>query len=97
MRLVVLSSAERDLAALVDFIADDNPSAALQVFDTIWQSVNRLADFPQLGRKGRVERTRELVVPGLPYIIVYALTEQEVWILAVLHTSRKWPESFPTK
>jgi toxin ParE1/3/4 len=35
-----------------------------------------------------------LVVPGLPYIIPYYIRRQEVRILAVMHTSRKWPDEF---
>jgi addiction module RelE/StbE family toxin len=95
MNVVWLATAERDLDALTDYIAVDNPQAALRIFNTIRHSVERLAVHPHLGRAGRVERTRELVIPNLPYIVAYTITAQEVRILAVLHTARKWPESFP--
>jgi plasmid stabilization system protein ParE len=44
------------------------------------------------GRLGRIEGTRELVVPGLPYIILYSVAEDAILISAVIHTSRKWPK-----
>jgi toxin ParE1/3/4 len=94
MKIVWLATAERDLDALTDYIAEENPQAALRMYDTVRRSVDRLGSFPQIGRIGRVEQTRELVIPKLPYIVVYSIVPQEVRILAVLHTSRKWPDSF---
>lgn len=93
MKIVWLTSAERDLDALIDYIAEDSPETALQIFATIKHTLEKLAIFPLVGREGRVEGTRELVVPSLPYIIVYK-EAKEIWILAVLHTSRKWPSAF---
>jgi toxin ParE1/3/4 len=46
-----------------------------------------------IGRQGRVGGTRELVVQGTPYIVVYRVHD-DVEILAVVHGARKWPESF---
>ena len=53
-----------------------------------------LGDHPKIGRIGRVAGTYELVIPGIPYIVPYRIRNQEVQILSVYHTSRKWPESF---
>ena len=53
-----------------------------------------LGDHPKIGRIGRVAGTYELVIPGIPYIVPYRILNQEVQILSVYHTSRKWPESF---
>ena len=46
------------------------------------------------GREGRVTGTRELVIRGTPFIVGYRIEKKEVWILAVMHTARKWPEEF---
>jgi len=73
-------------------IREENPAAALMVVDRIEQLVKRLATFPESGRVGHVPRTRELVVPGLPYLVVYRLTPDAVEILRVFHTARNWPE-----
>ena len=55
-----------DLIALRDYIAQHNPSAAQRVAARIVKSVNRLATHPQFGKTGRVEGTRELVIPKFP-------------------------------
>jgi len=93
MNILWLETAQDDLNALTDYIAEDSPQQALQIFSTIRQSVDELAIFPSAGREGRVGQTRELVIPRLPYIAVYLVT-REVQILAILHTSRKWPVAF---
>ena len=53
-----------------------------------------LAEHPGIGRTGRVDGTRELVIPRLPYILPYQTKDRVIRILAVMHTSRKWPEIF---
>lgn len=50
---------------------------------------------PLLGRAGRVSGTRELVVPGLPYVVVYLLEGDDldgvVAILRIIHGAMRWP------
>ncbi len=75
----------------VDYIAADNPAVATQTAQRIWDCAQRLADQPAMGRPGRVPGTRELAVPGLPYILLYAVRSGAVIILRVLHTSMQWP------
>ncbi|HZE86853.1 MAG TPA: type II toxin-antitoxin system RelE/ParE family toxin [Methylomirabilota bacterium] len=93
MIILWLVAAEHDLEALTDYLTEDNPKTGLEIFNKIRQSVEKLKAYPFLGREGRVERTRELVIPNLPYIVVYSLTKN-IRILAILHTSRKWPDYF---
>ena len=93
MTILWLVSAEHDLEALTDYIAEDNPNTALQIFNKIRFSVEKLKIHPYLGRDGRVKHTRELIIPNLPFIVVYSISK-EIRILAVFHTSRKWPKEF---
>jgi len=69
LRVVWLRTAERNLEEQLEYIGDRNPRAANTLADKIAASVARLADHPRRGRPGRVAGTRELVVPGTPYII----------------------------
>jgi len=73
-------------------IARDRPGAAAQVAATILGTVELLADHPGLGRPGRLPGTRELVVPGTPYLIPYRVRGDRLEILAVFHGRRRWPE-----
>ena len=80
-----------DLEKQVVRIANDNPAAARGVANRIRETGNRLSDFAT-GHPGRVSGTYERSVRGLPYVIAYALTNDdcELTILRVIHTSRDW-------
>ncbi len=79
-----------DLLAIVDYISDDNPDAALALMDEIQGKVAQLPAHPKRCRPGRVKGTRELVVrPN--YIVVYAETTSAVTVLRVLHAAQMWP------
>jgi toxin ParE1/3/4 len=80
------------LAHLRSFIARDNPNAANRIASALLEAVERLAELPNLGRPGRVVTTRELVVPGTPYVIPYRLRGDRLEVLAVFHGRQKWPK-----
>jgi toxin ParE1/3/4 len=86
------SLARADLAGLVAYIANDDVSAAYRVHDEIRRQTERLAAHPEIGRLGRVRGTRELVIPGTPYIAAYRLADDVVTVLRVLHGARRWPQ-----
>ena len=91
MRVEWLPEAERSLAAQLEWIAEHNPWAALDMGDAIHAAVGRLADHPAMARSGRVAGTRELVVVGTPYSVVYRIGPSAVVILRVLHGAQRWP------
>ena len=92
MRLVWAQYALEDRRAIYDHIEADDARAAALVDTRIAEAVIRLIDFPESGRPGRAEGTRELVVPGLPYILPYRLRGDRVEILRVMHAARRWPK-----
>jgi plasmid stabilization system protein ParE len=91
VKLRWLTSGSETLRRHIAFIAADNPAAAVKVRRRIRTTVLRLCQFPESGRTGHVSGTRELVVSGLPYIVVYRLRENTVEILRVVHTSMNQP------
>ena len=93
MRVVWLVRALDDLDAIERFIEPENPTAARAVERRIKESVAILGSQPRLGRPGRIARTRELVVPGTPYIVAYTLGGDYVTVLAVIHGARTWPDA----
>lgn len=91
--IVWTDNARQDLDDIAAFIALDKPKAAEYVVRRIVEAVAGLSFYPRIGRAGRNEDTRELVISGTPYMAVYRLRER-FEILAIYHGARKWPELF---
>lgn len=79
-----------DLESAGEYIAEENLTAAKRMASRVQEGVEYLAGHPHMGRPGRLEGTRELVVSGTPFIVVYWVREGAVQILRVLHHARKW-------
>ena len=88
MLVTYASAARRDLNAIIDYISLEDRAAAERVFFAISDSVDRLADYPNMGHVGRVPDTRELSVTGPPYTVVYEVSAEAVTVLAVFHGAR---------
>jgi addiction module RelE/StbE family toxin len=90
MKLVWTKLANHDRKEIREYIALQNPDAALRLDTLISEKAFKLIDHPSLGRIGRIKGTRELVVHP-SYILVYDQTRDHIRILRVLHTARQWP------
>lgn len=95
MKLEWSRFALEDRNQIFDYIEQDNPRAAVVVDDRIRKQVEALVTFPDSGRPGRIEGTRELVILHTPYIAAYRIQYSTVRVLRVLHGARRWPEDFP--
>ena len=92
MRLEWSPFAIEDRDGIFDYIEEDSPRAAVVVDDRIRAQVTQLLEFPETGRPGRIEGTRELVIIRTPYIAAYRITGDTVRILRVLHGAQLWPD-----
>ena len=92
MKIVWTARARRNLRDAARYLTQFNPVAAMSMVKTVRSAPQHLVQFPASGRPGRIEGTRELVVPGTSYILPYRIGEGTVEILAVLHSSRQWPD-----
>lgn len=95
MKLVWTQRALEDRRAIFDDIEAEDPRAALAVDDRIASASRRLINFPNSGRPGRVENTRELVITRTAYIAPYRIEGNVVRILRVIHGARIWPDEIP--
>lgn len=82
------------LHSTYEYVSQESARAAQALIERILSVAERLRDFPRMGREGRVEGTRELVIAGTPLVVVYRLQRNRVEVLAVFHAARKWPEAF---
>ena len=92
MRLRWTNPALRDLGYIHAFIAEHGSDAALRGARMLRAQAESLTAHPQMGRPGRVEGTRELVVARSPFIITYRITAAAIDILAIRHGARQWPD-----
>jgi toxin ParE1/3/4 len=76
---------------IFNYIEAENPRAAANVDERIGAQVKILKKFPEAGRIGRVEGTRELVIHRTPYLAAYQVKGNTVRILRVLHGAQLWP------
>jgi toxin ParE1/3/4 len=87
--------ADIDLDKIEAYIAKENsPLVAIDVVMSIVDSVYLiLPDHPRAGRQGRLKNTRELVIDGVPFIVIYreSSSTSTVEILRVLHNAQQWP------
>ena len=77
---------------IIQYIARNNPTAAVELVDLLIEQAGRLDAHPKIGRAGRMKGTREWVAHP-HYVIVYHLVGKpaQVEILRVLHTAQQWP------
>jgi len=85
--------AQHDLLDLEEF-ARQKPSLGDRIADALEAACEQIVSFPNSGRPGRVDGTREVVLTGTPYILAYKVQPTRVTILAIIHGARRWPKSF---
>jgi addiction module RelE/StbE family toxin len=85
------SAAANDLENIANYLFEQTPENAARLIREIYDTPSSLKTFPNRGRAGKKEGTRELVMPSLPYIIVYLVRGDTVHIVRVLHSSQDWP------
>lgn len=91
MRVRWTIPAAQDLEEITLYIQRDSESAARAVAKALFDAANSLDLLPSRGRVGRIPGTRELVVTGLPYIVLYEVADTAVQILHIYHGARNWP------
>ena len=92
MRVRWTRGAEKNLDEIESYVAQDKPGAAVETVLLVIDTVCLLADNPAMGRPGRVEGTRELIISDTPFIVPYRVRNNVVEVLRVFHHSRKWPD-----
>jgi addiction module RelE/StbE family toxin len=90
VRVLWTPEAEQDRVDIWDAIAADNPGAAVRVDELFSDAAARLSVYPKMGKTGKISGTRELVVHE-SYRLVYEIDAETVWVLALVHTARRWP------
>jgi len=90
LNLVWLPSAIANRDSQLEYIAKDNVRAAIEQGDRIARQVVQLIEHPEIGRQGRIEGTRELVISRTHFILVYRIKNDRIELLRLLHGAQQW-------
>lgn len=94
MNVVWTPRAISDRDKQLNHIAESNPQAAIDQGDRIDQQTDLLQDDSnsEIGRAGRKKGTREWVINGTPFIVVYRIKTQlkRIEIIRILHGAQQW-------
>jgi toxin ParE1/3/4 len=91
MQLRWTTAAADDLAAIAEYLFEKSPESAAQLIRKIYEAPLVLKNYPNLGRSGKKEGTRELVIAPLPYVVVYQIRGDNLFIARILHGAQDWP------
>ena len=88
MRLLWTPIAADDLESIYEYLSERHPTFTQSTVRLLYDTVRSLRKFPERGRLGDAPGTRELILPRLPYIIVYRVTAEIVEVIRILHSAQ---------
>ncbi len=92
VKIRIAPTASAHLEAVFQYLDAISPKVAVEQMKRIFDGIDQLKRFPESGPAGRVEGTRELVIPRTPFLVVYSIDRDLVNVVAVLHGSQRWPQ-----
>ena len=96
MQLLWSEPATQDLDRIEEYISkDNNPTVAIDIVLKVIETVGMiLPTHPRAGRLGRVTDTRELVIEGTPFIVIYRqIGSDQLQVIRVRHDAQQWPST----
>ena len=83
MKLRWTPRAVADLEEISDYLVAACPQAWEHLLQRLERLSEAILDFPLMGKAGLVPGTREFVVSGTPYILVFQVKDEAVVIVSV--------------
>ena len=91
MELRWTEEAAADLERIAGYLFEHTPAHAERLVRALYEAPATLVTFPNCGRLGKKGGTRELVMSPLPYIVVYTVRGDAVYVTRILHGAQQWP------
>lgn len=94
VKIVWSRKASRHLrSAYLYWSHEKSPAATEGMLERSFSAIEVLRQYPEAGRRGRIPGTRELVIGPTPFLVAYRERGERIEVLALLHGSKKWPDS----
>ncbi len=92
-RIRYLSTAQKDLDEIFDYVLRDKPSAAALLLEKFDHSISQLSLNPELGVVPKDDRLKNLGYRMLiveKYLVFYVIKRQSIQIRRIIHGARKY-------
>lgn len=93
MKVVWTKRAVRNRFEQLQYIGEQNPTAAARLSLELENQIRLLASYPEMGRTGRTAKSRELVISRTPFVVIYRIHHDSIEIFRLLHGAQKWPRN----
>ncbi len=88
MKVAYTADALGDVAKILSFVAKQSPEHAANIAALIDIAGKALAVFPRAARHDQETGVFERPIPGLPFIMIYTVSNELIEVIAIFHTSR---------
>jgi toxin ParE1/3/4 len=88
MRIRWTPPAVTDLQNFSDYLKEHHPHYRQPTMRKLYDRIRALKEQPHIGRPGRIEGTREILFPPMPYIAVYRVHGETIEIWRIFHTAQ---------
>ena len=83
--------AANDLDHIADYPFEHTTGRTPELIRSVYDAPTSLLTFLNRGRHGKKDGTRELVLSQLPYVNVYAVRQDVIYVVRILHGAQQWP------
>lgn len=87
MKIRLSLAAASDLDRIIEYLEERNPLAAAETVESIFNAIDLLLQFPEMGRLGEEPDTRELVIENT-FVVPYRVREDIIEVVRVWHGAR---------
>jgi len=88
--LTISAPASEELREAVRWHEERRPRWGAKLFDAVVHTMDLIVAHPQIGENRQSEYpSRQLRVLGFPYYVAYRIREEDIYIVAIAHTSRR--------
>ena len=91
MRIRWTPPAVADLESINTYLKEHHPQYREQTMRKLYTRIRDLKTAPNVGRPGRVEGTREIFFPPMPYVAVYRVHAESIEVWRIYHTAQNRP------
>lgn len=91
MRIRWTPAAAADIEYISNYRDDQFPQYRQSTIRKLYDGILSLRSFPNRGKRGREDGTRELVYSPLPYVVAYRVKDQTIEVLRVYHRAQNRP------